>query len=85
MLLEAGKSDRYLPIDVPGENYTGGPLGVILTSVTLYAVGYLHCIGNPRTDWGFKTAEEPGLGGKSLGYPRGKVLGGCSSINVTFY
>ncbi|MFQ5623485.1 MAG: GMC family oxidoreductase [Paracoccaceae bacterium] len=44
-------------------------------------VGYLYCIGNPRTDWGFRTREEPGLNGRSLGYPRGKVLGGCSSIN----
>ena len=48
-------------------------------------VGYLYCIGNPRTDWQFKTREEPGLGGRSLLYPRGKVLGGCSSINGMLY
>ncbi len=48
-------------------------------------VGYLYCIGNPNTDWCFKTAEEPGLNGRSLGYPRGKVLGGCSSINGMLY
>ncbi|MGC8201143.1 GMC family oxidoreductase [Aliiroseovarius sp. PTFE2010] len=48
-------------------------------------VGYLYCIGNPRTDWGYKTAEEPGLNGRSLLYPRGKVLGGCSSINGMLY
>ncbi|MGC9418070.1 MAG: GMC family oxidoreductase [Rhodovulum sp.] len=48
-------------------------------------VGYLHCIGNPRTDWGYRTAEEPGLNGRSLLYPRGKVLGGCSSINGMIY
>ncbi len=48
-------------------------------------VGYLHCIGNPRTDWGFRTAAEPGLNGRSLGYPRGRVLGGCSSINGMLY
>ncbi|HEU0222716.1 MAG TPA: GMC family oxidoreductase N-terminal domain-containing protein [Paracoccaceae bacterium] len=48
-------------------------------------VGYLYCIGNPRTDWCFRTAEEPGLGGRSLLYPRGKVLGGCSSINGMLY
>lgn len=48
-------------------------------------VGYLYCIGNPRTDWMFKTAEEPGLNGRSLIYPRGKVLGGCSSINGMIY
>lgn len=48
-------------------------------------VGYLYCIGNPRTDWCFKTSEQPGLGGRSLSYPRGKVLGGCSSINGMIY
>lgn len=48
-------------------------------------VGYLYCIGNPRTDWMFSTAQEPGLNGRSLIYPRGKVLGGCSSINGMLY
>ncbi|TBN43834.1 FAD-binding protein [Paracoccus subflavus] len=48
-------------------------------------VGYLYCIGNPRTDWGFRTEAEPGLGGRSLLYPRGRVLGGCSSINGMIY
>ncbi|MGE8437887.1 MAG: GMC family oxidoreductase [Pseudomonas palmensis] len=48
-------------------------------------VGYLYCIGNPRTDWCFKTEAQPGLDGRSLGYPRGKVLGGCSSINGMIY
>lgn len=48
-------------------------------------MGYLYCIGNPRTDWMFKTASEPGLNGRSLIYPRGKVLGGCSSINGMLY
>lgn len=48
-------------------------------------VGYLFCIGNPRTDWCFKTQAQPGLGGRSLSYPRGKVLGGCSSINGMIY
>ena len=48
-------------------------------------VGYLYCIDNPRTDWRFRTREEPGLGGRSLLYPRGKVLGGCSSINGMIY
>ena len=48
-------------------------------------MGYLYCIGNPRTDWMFKTAEVPGLNGRSLIYPRGKVLGGCSSINGMLY
>ncbi|WP_425071344.1 GMC family oxidoreductase [Sagittula sp. S175] len=48
-------------------------------------MGYLYCINNPRTDWCFKTEAEPGLGGRSLLYPRGKVLGGCSSINGMLY
>ena len=48
-------------------------------------VGYLYCIGNPRTDWMMKTAAEPGLNGRSLVYPRGKILGGCSSVNGMIY
>ncbi|HEX9447501.1 MAG TPA: GMC family oxidoreductase, partial [Dongiaceae bacterium] len=48
-------------------------------------VGYLYCINNPRTDWCFKTEAEPGLGGRAINYPRGKVLGGCSSINGMIY
>ena len=48
-------------------------------------VGYLHCIGNPRTDWLFQTDADPGLNGRRLRYPRGKVLGGCSSINGMIY
>jgi choline dehydrogenase len=48
-------------------------------------VGYLYCIGNPRTDWLYKTEADRGLNGRQLGYPRGKVLGGCSSINGMIY
>lgn len=48
-------------------------------------VGYLYCINNPRTDWMFRTEAEPGLNGRSLIYPRGKVLGGSSSINGMIY
>ncbi|MDR5821379.1 GMC family oxidoreductase N-terminal domain-containing protein [Caballeronia sp. LZ043] len=48
-------------------------------------VGYLYCIGNPRTDWLYKTQAEPGLNGRALSYPRGRVLGGCSSINGMIY
>lgn len=48
-------------------------------------VGYLHCIGNPRTDWLYQTEPSAGLNGRSLRYPRGKTLGGCSSINGMIY
>ena len=48
-------------------------------------VGYLHCIGNPRTDWLYHTEPDAGLNGRRLRYPRGKTLGGCSSINGMIY
>ncbi|TFW04902.1 choline dehydrogenase [Oxalobacteraceae bacterium OM1] len=48
-------------------------------------VGYLYCIDNPRTDWLFRTEADAGLNGRSLIYPRGKVLGGSSSINGMIY
>ena len=48
-------------------------------------VGYLYTINNPRTDWCFKTEPEAGLNGRALNYPRGRTLGGCSSINAMLY
>ena len=48
-------------------------------------IGYLKCINNPRTDWCYKTEAEPGLNGRSIIYARGRVLGGCSSINGMLY
>ncbi len=48
-------------------------------------VGYLYCIGNPRTDWLYQTEADAGLNGRTLRYPRGKTLGGCSSINGMIY
>ncbi len=48
-------------------------------------VGYLYCIGNPRTDWMYQTGAEAGLNGRSLKYPRGKVIGGSSAINGMIY
>ncbi len=48
-------------------------------------VGYLYCIGNPRTDWLYQTEPDAGLNGRTLRYPRGKTLGGCSSINGMIY
>ena len=48
-------------------------------------VGYLYTIGNPRTDWCYETEPEPGLGGRRISYARGRVLGGCSSINAMIY
>jgi choline dehydrogenase len=48
-------------------------------------VGYLFCIGNPRTDWLYRTEPDAGLNGRQLRYPRGRTLGGCSSINGMIY
>ena len=48
-------------------------------------VGYLFAIGNPRADWMFKTEPDPGLNGRSIAYPRGKVIGGSSAINAMIY
>ncbi len=48
-------------------------------------VGYLYCMGNKRTDWLYKTTSQKGLNGRSLNYPRGKIMGGCSSINGMIY
>jgi len=48
-------------------------------------VGYLYCIDNPRADWRYRTEPEPGLNGRALIYPRGRTLGGCSSINGMIY
>jgi choline dehydrogenase len=48
-------------------------------------VGYLYTMNNPRTDWCFMTEPDAGLNGRALNYPRGKVLGGCSSINGMIY
>ena len=48
-------------------------------------VGYLFAIGNPRADWRFRTAAEPGLNGRAIAYPRGRVIGGSSAINGMIY
>ena len=48
-------------------------------------VGYLFAIGNPRSDWMYKTEAEPGLNGRVLNYPRGKAVGGSSAINAMIY
>jgi choline dehydrogenase-like flavoprotein len=48
-------------------------------------IGYLFCMGNPRTDWRLRTEPVAGLNGRALDYPRGRVLGGCSSINGMIY
>ena len=60
----------------------GGPDNYIWVRIP---VGYLYCIGNPRTDWCFETQPQPGLNGRAIAYPRGRVLGGCSSINGMIY
>jgi len=48
-------------------------------------VGYLYCIGNERTDWRMRTSAEPGLNGRSLAYPLGRLVGGCTSMNGMIY
>src|SRR3546814_10716001 len=48
-------------------------------------IGYLFAIGNPRSDWCFRTEPVPGLNGRSIGYARGKVIGGCTAINAMVY
>jgi len=60
----------------------GGPDNWIWIHVP---IGYLKCINNPRTDWCYRTEPEPGLNGRSILYARGRVLGGCSSINGMLY
>ena len=47
--------------------------------------GYLFAIGNPRADWMYETEPDPGLNGRSIAYPRGKVIGGSSAINAMIY
>ena len=74
--LSADKSKRVLLIEAGGkDNYHWIHI----------PVGYLYCIGNPRTDWRYNTEPDVGLNGRVLRYPRGKVLGGCSSINGMIY
>jgi choline dehydrogenase len=74
--LSAERSRRVLLVEAGGQdNYVWVHI----------PVGYLYCIGNPRTDWMYATEPAPGLNGRSLRYPRGKVLGGSSSINGMIY
>ena len=74
--LSADRSKHVLLIEAGGEdNYVWVHI----------PVGYLYCIGNPRTDWLYATEPAAGLNGRSLRYPRGKVLGGSSSINGMIY
>ena len=74
--LSADRSKRVLLIEAGGkDNYHWIHI----------PVGYLYCIGNPRTDWLYQTEPAAGLNGRSLRYPRGKTLGGCSSINGMIY
>ena len=74
--LSADPANRVLLLEAGGkDNYIW----------TRIPVGYLYCIGNPRTDWLFETEPEAGLNGRSIRYPRGRVWGGCSSINGMIY
>ncbi|MGX7003020.1 GMC family oxidoreductase [Caballeronia sp. KNU42] len=74
--LSADKSKNVLLVEA------GGPDNYIWIHVP---VGYLYCIDNPRTDWRFRTEPDKGLNGRQLIYPRGKTLGGSSSINGMIY
>ncbi|HEY5633703.1 MAG TPA: GMC family oxidoreductase [Burkholderiaceae bacterium] len=74
--LSANPSIRVLLLEA------GGPDDYIWIHIP---VGYLYCIGNPRTDWMYATEAEAGLNGRAIKYPRGRVLGGCSSINGMIY
>jgi len=74
--LSADPSRRVLLVEA------GGPDNYAWVHIP---VGYLRCIGNPRTDWRFRTEPEAGLNGRDLLYPRGKILGGSSSINGMIY
>ncbi|MEX2321306.1 MAG: GMC family oxidoreductase, partial [Saccharospirillum sp.] len=74
--LSADPSNRVLLIEAGGrDNYHWIHI----------PVGYLYCINNPRTDWLYRTEPDKGLNGRALIYPRGKTLGGCSSINGMIY
>jgi choline dehydrogenase len=74
--LSADPSKRVLLVEAGGkDDYFWIPI----------PVGYLFTIDNPRTDWRYRIEPDPGLNGRSIGYARGKVLGGCSSINAMIY
>jgi choline dehydrogenase len=74
--LSADKTKNVLLVEA------GGPDDYLWIHIP---VGYLHCIDNPRTDWRFRTEPDKGLNGRQLLYPRGKTLGGSSSINGMIY
>jgi choline dehydrogenase len=74
--LSAGANTRVLLLEA------GGKDDWIWIHIPL---GYIYCIGNPRTDWCYRTEPEPGLNGRSILYARGRVLGGSSSINAMLY
>ncbi|MBE1283754.1 MAG: choline dehydrogenase [Rhodobacteraceae bacterium] len=48
-------------------------------------VGYFRTMGSPGTDWRYRTEADPGIAGRSIPWPRGRVLGGSSSINGLLY
>ncbi len=74
--LSADPTVRVLLIEAGGsDNYFWIPI----------PVGYLFTIGNPRTDWMYRIEPDDGLNGRTLGYARGKVMGGCTSINAMIY
>ncbi len=84
IVIGAGSAAAFLPTGFPADRKPGPaarsrrqrPLSLVHVPI-----GYLLLHGNPRTDWMMRTAAEPGLQRPQPPYPRGKLLGGCSSIN----
>ena len=74
---DSGKFNRVLLLEAGNDNSNYLPIHV--------PCGYLHTINNPHTDWRFKTEPDEGIAGRTLAYPRGKGLGGCSAINGMIY
>lgn len=95
LLLEAGGTDWYPWIHIPVSGEVVLPSCCVPTSDFSFftasfpslqlQVGYLYTMNNPQTCWCYNTEEQVGLGNRAIAYPRGKVLGGCSSINGMIY
>jgi choline dehydrogenase len=75
LLLEAGGDDR--PTREPGQ---------FLSNLMIHVpVGYAQTLKDPKVNWLYTTEPDQGTGGRRHIWPRGKVLGGSSSINGLLY